>query len=276
MTCPFLRNNKRYTKGKLMRNVFILAAAAAMAATVANADTVNPMGSMVTGSIELEINKDAEATLTLGAGLSAGDLAFGSFNVESVDGGTFALDQWQIGTDVAGVATVSFGEQDGVFVEGSDYTTLAAPVMAESLKLSMDAAQVAVGFTDIGTDITDVSNLQGAYTIGAGFASITASGDYNLDSEEYMLGGRADGVEVAGVLLGAAATYGSADEKIAYEVDGNLMGITAYLNGDDTDMLQNVGASYGRDLAGLKLSTDVNYNIDTEEFTPSVTVGFAF
>ena len=260
-----------------MRNVFILAAAAAMAATVANADTVNPApaGAMLTGSMEVEVNSDKEATLTLGAGLSAGDLAFGSFNVESVDGGSFTLDQWQIGADVAG-ATVSFGNQDGVFVEGENGATLAAPAMEESLKVSVGDAQVAVGLTDWNADITDISNVQGAYTVGAGFASITASGDYNLDSEEYMLGGRASGVEVANIMLGSTLTYGSADEKIAYEVDGTMMNVTAYLNGDDTDTLQNVGASYGRTVAGLDLGTELNYNLDTEEFTPNVTVGFKF
>ena len=252
-----------------MRNVFILAAAAAMAATVANAESV------LSGSMEVEVNSDKEATLTLGAGLSAGDLAFGSFNVESVDGGSFDLDQWQMGADVAG-ATLSFGDQDGVFVEGENGATLAAPVMAESLKVSLGDAQVAVGLTDWNADITDVSNVQGAYTVGAGLVSVTASGDYNLDSEEYMLGGRADGVEVANIMLGSTLTYSSANEQIAYEVDGTMMGVTAYLNGDDTDALQNVGASYDRTVAGLNLGTDLNYNLDTEEFTPSVTVGFSF
>ena len=252
-----------------MRNVFILAAAAAMAATVAHAESV------LSGSIEIEVNKDAEATLTLGAGLSAGDLAFGSFNVESVDGGSFDIDQWQMGADVAG-ATLSFGDQDGVFVEGENGATLAEPVMAESLKVSLGDAQVAVGLTDWNADITDVSNVQGAYTVGAGLVSVTASGDYNLDSEEYMLGGRADGVEVANIMLGSTLTYNSADEQVAYEVDGTMMGVTAYLNGDDTDALQNVGASYDRTVAGLNLGTDLNYNLDTEEFTPSVTVGFSF
>jgi len=252
-----------------MRNVFILAAAAAMAATVANAESV------LSGSMEVEVNSDKEATLTLGAGLSAGDLAFGSFNVESVDGGSFELDQWQIGADVAG-ATVSFGDQDGIFVEGENGATLAAPAMEESLKVSLGDAQVAVGLTDWNADITDISNVQGAYTVGAGLVSVTASGDYNLDSEEYMLGGRADGVEVANIMLGSTLTYSSANEQIAYEVDGTMMGVTAYLNGDDTDALQNVGASYDRTVAGLNLGTDLNYNLDTEEFTPSVTVGFSF
>ena len=255
-----------------MRNVFILAAAAVMAASVASSET--PAGP-VTGSMELEINKDAETTLTLGAGLNAGDLAFGSFNVESVGGGNFALDQWQIGTTV-GPVTVSLGDQDGVFVEGTDYTTLEEPAMAESLQVSVGDAHVALGFTDLAADATDISNVQGAYTLNMSALSFTAAGDYNLDSEDWLAGGRVSGLEVAGVALGAATTYGSANETFAFEVDGTVMGITAYVNGDQNDALQNVGAGYGRNIAGLDFTADVNYNIDTEELTPTASVSFNF
>jgi hypothetical protein len=250
-----------------MRNVFILAAAAAMAAGVAAAET--------NGSMELEINKDAETTLTLGVGLSAGELAFGNFSVESVDGGNFALDQWQLGTTV-GALTVAIGDQDGVFVEGTDYTTLEEPAMAESLQVSMGDAQVALGFTDLSADATDISNVQGAYTLNMNALTVTATGDYNFNSEDWLAGGRASGVEIAGVALGAAATYGSANETFAYEVDGTVMGITAYVNGDQNDALQNVGAGYGRAVAGLDFRADVNYNIDTEEFTPTAGISFNF
>ena len=255
-----------------MRNVFILAAAAVMAASVATAEAVT---SPLTGSMELEINKDAETTLTLGAGLTAGELAFGSFNVESVDGAGFALDQWQIGTTV-GALTVAIGNQDGVFFEGTDYTTLEEPAMAESLQVSAGAAQVALGFTDLSADATDISNVQGAYKFAMGALTLRTTGDYNFDSEDWLVGGRASGVEVAGVALGAAATYGSANETFAYEVDGNVMGITAYVNGDQNDALQNVGAGYGRTVAGLDFSADINYNIDTEEFTPTAGISFNF
>ena len=91
-----------------------------------------------------------------------------------------------------------------------------------------------------------------------------------------MLGGRASGVEVANIMLGSTLTYSSADEQIAYEVDGTMMGVTAYVNGDADDTLQNIGASYGRTVAGLDLGTELNYNLDSEEFTPSVKVGFKF
>lgn len=257
-----------------MRNVFILAAAAAMTATVASAEATVSTPTL-TGSMALEVNKDAETELTLGVGLSAGPLAFGSFNVESTDGGAFTLDQWQMGT-VVGAATVSLGNQDGVFVEGTDYTTLEEPAMAESLKVSVGDAQVALGFTDLTADATDISNVQGAYTLGTGALAITASGDYNLDSEDWLVGGRASGVEVAGVALGAATTYGSANEIFAFELDGTVYGVTAYVNGDQNDALQNVGAGYGRTIAGLDFTADLNYNIDTEEFTPTAGLAFNF
>ena len=62
--------------------------------------------------------------------------------------------------------------------------TLAAPAMTESVKVSVGDAAVAVGFTNWTTDVTDISNIQGSYAIGevAGL-NVTASGDYNLDSE---------------------------------------------------------------------------------------------
>ena len=48
------------------------------------------------------------------------------------------------------------------------------------------------------------------------------------------------------------------------------------VNGDDTDTLQNVGGEYTYMLGGAELEGAVNYNMDSEEFTPSVTVGFSF
>jgi hypothetical protein len=52
--------------------------------------------------------------------------------------------------------------------------------------------------------------------------------------------------------------------------------MTAYLNGDENDMTENVGAGYEMVVGGLDLGTDLNYNFDAEELTPSVTLGFAF
>jgi len=53
-------------------------------------------------------------------------------------------------------------------------------------------------------------------------------------------------------------------------------GVTAYLNGDNTDALQNIGGEYAVDVAGATFTAGANYNIDTEDFAPTATVGFSF
>ena len=41
-------------------------------------------------------------------------------------------------------------------------------------------------------------------------------------------------------------------------------------------MAQNVGGSYTYDLSGVELGAGVNYNIDSEEMTPTASVSFSF
>ena len=76
--------------------------------------------------------------------------------------------------------------------------------------------------------------------------------------------------------LGGAATYDMDAEKFAYEGTLGLAGITGYMNGDQDDALQNIGGDYTYMLGGAELNGGVNYNMDSEEFTPQVTVGFSF
>jgi hypothetical protein len=109
-----------------------------------------------------------------------------------------------------------------------------------------------------------------------GMAHVEAAGDYNFNTEEYALGGRVDAFLSESLSAGGAVTYGSSDETIGFEVDATIAGITAYLNGDQDDMAQNVGGSYTYDLNGVELGAGVNYNIDTEEMKPSAMIGFAF
>lgn len=235
------------------------------------------------GSIEVEIAENAAgdfaATTTFNAGIVAPGLAFGEIGVESVDGNTFEVNKWYIGTTLGSVGTVSFGDHDGgVFVESySDYSTIAEPAMEEALIVSAGAAAVAVGFTDISSDVTDVSNVQGAYTLDAGIAAVTVSADYNFNDEEYAIGTRTSGIELGPVALGSTLSYASATETLAYEMDATMSyGLTAYVNGDDADALRNVGAGYTRDIGNLTVFTDVNYNIDTEELAPSAGITFSF
>ena len=80
---------------------------------------------------------------------------------------------------------------------------------------------------------------------------------------------------VEGVRLGGAVSYGTLSQKTSFEADATVMGLTGYLNGDTDDVTQNVGGSY---TIGEELSLEgaVNYNLNTEVVSPSVTLSFDF
>lgn len=234
----------------------------------------------LTGEIEVKIEENAAgnygATTSLDLGMSSlNGMAYGWVDLKE-DGGNITLDEYQIGTTVAG-AKVSFGDQGNVWIASEDGATLADPAMAESIQVAAYGATVGIGFTDIGADVTDIENVQGRYELGLGTAvSVTAAGDYNLNSEDWAFGGRADAWVNDNISVGSAFTYGSANETVAFESDVTAFGITAYLNGDQDDMAQNVGGSYAYAWNGMDLGAGVNYNIDSADVEPNVTVGFAF
>jgi len=241
------------------------------------------VGPIVGGSIEVEVaENDAgnyAATTTFSAGLITPGLAFGEVGVESVGGDTFEVNKWYIGTAIGGHGALSFGNHDGgIFVEAySDYSTIADPGINEALIVTVGNAAAAVGFTDITTDVTDVSNVQGAYTIDAGLALVTVSADYNFDSEEFAIATRTDGVLLGPVALGSTLSYFSETEVLAYEMDATMpYGLTAYVNGDNDDALRNVGAGYERDLGNMTVFANVNYDVNAEEVAPKAGVTFSF
>ena len=71
-------------------------------------------------------------------------------------------------------------------------------------------------------------------------------------------------------------TYGTELQTLSFEADATAFGVTAYLNGDENDMTENVGAGYVTEVGGLGLETAMNYNFDAEEVSPQVTLSFAF
>ena len=240
------------------------------------------VGPIVGGSIEVEIAEnsagDYAATTTFAAGIVTPGLTFGEIGVESIDGDTFEINKWYIGTSI-GNGTISFGDHDGgVFIESySDYSNIASPEINEAIIVTYGDAAAALGFTDITTDVSDVRNIQGAYSLDAGLAFVTLSADYNFDAEDYSLGTRTEGVALGGVSLGSTLSYASATETIAYEVDATMSyGLTAYVNGDDADALRNVGAGYERGIGNLTLFANVNYDVNAEDFAPKAGVSFNF
>jgi len=171
---------------------------------------------------------------------------------------------------------MAFGDDNGVMPGAEGEQTLAAPAMTESLQVTTGAVSVAVGLTDWTTDITDVSNIQGAYTLNVANLDVTAAADYNLDSENTVLGAGVGGLDLGVASLGGAMTYDVDGETFGFEGVATTGGLTAYLNGDDTDALQNIGGEYEVNVNGATFTAGANYNIDTEDFAPTASIGFAF
>lgn len=246
---------------------FLTTATALMCANVAMAD--------VTGSVDLDVTENASGkyvatpTIKLGFGNTIGDV---SVDLKEV-GGNITLDRYSVGTQVGAVG-VSFGDQEDIFDLGAGLevvggTTLANPAESnENVQLSFGGVVAMVGFTDVTTDVTEVTNFQVATVIDAGIANVTSVIDYNKASEDFTYGLSAT---VSDIDL--AVTYA---DDFAYELGYNLLGVDTFLNGDADDMTQNVGAGYTTVLNGADVYAEVGYNLDTKEATPAIGVSFSF
>ena len=124
-------------------------------------------------------NDKIGGTMNLDLGVDMGGLATVDLNFEATDGNAVTLDTWAVGTSVAGVG-VAVGDDLGVMPGAEGEQTLAAPAMAEAVQVTVGDAVVAVGLTDWSADITDISNIQGAYTMNVANLDVTAAADYNF------------------------------------------------------------------------------------------------
>ena len=264
-----------------MRNVFITTVAAMAISTAAFAeDTVAPtVGPVISGAVNLDFAETAGdkigGTMGIELDIDAGSMATIDLNFVGADGSALDLDTWAVGTEVAGVG-VAVGDDLGVMPGAEGEQTLAAPAMAEAVQVTVGDAVVAVGLTDWTTDVTDVSNIQGAYTMNVANLDVTAAADYNLDSENTVLGAGVAGLDLGLASIGGAMTYDVDAEAFGFEGVATNGGLTAYLNGDDTDALQNIGGEYEVDVSGATFTAGANYNIDTEDFTPTAGLSFNF
>lgn len=263
-----------------MRNLFITTAFATVLAGTAYAEDTAATGPIISGEFSIDIAEntagDYGATTGLDLGIDAVGLAQVDLDFKLNSDEAIVLDDWTVGTSVGGTIGVSLGTDQGVMPGAEGEQTLAAPAMGTAVKAEVGDAAVAVGFTDMAADVTDISNIQGAYTLGLGGMNVTAAGDYNLDSENFVLGAGVDGFDVGIASLGGALTYDVDAEDIGYEIVANAFDITGYVNGDNDEMLQNIGAEYTYGIGGAEVTTGASYNIDSEEFTPTVGVSFSF
>jgi hypothetical protein len=261
----------------------LIASAIAAVTTSAMAEESAPTNSVaLTGGVAVEVAEntadEAVATNTINLGVDATvEGSFANFVLETVDGGDIVVDEWQIGTTV-GDATVSYGDQGDFFpgagleVVGDD--TLADPAEFDSLMVQTGGLGVMVALTDATTDMGDVESVQVAYTVEAGALTATGVVDHNVDTEVNTVGVSATLAVSEAVSTGIVVT--NDETTTAYEANVALAGVTAFVNGDENDMSQNVGAGYAVNYNGLDLYAEVAYNFDSEDVTPAAGIALNF
>ena len=112
--------------------------------------------------------------------------------------------------------------------------------------------------------------------MGVAGLDVTAAADYNLDSENTVLGAGVSGLDLGVAALGGAMTYDVDAEVFGFEAVATTGGLTAYLNGDDTDALQNIGGEYEMAVGGATFTAGANYDVDAEDLTPTASLSFNF
>ena len=265
----FLMINK-----ELIMNRLLAILLATTFSTMAVAETSAPVGPTVGGKVEVEIKENASndwgAKTTFGLGFNHSDMAFGGISLEAVDSNTLTVDEWQMGTSL-GMVTVSVGDQGDIWIGAEGEHTIANPKMDESVIADFGDAAIALEFGDWKNDVSDIEAIAGSYTTELNSFGITVAGDYDRVTENYTIGGRAD---MSG--SGIALTYAEATETMAYELDSSQGPIAVYMNGNEGDMLQNIGGGYTWDIRGLDIEASANYDIDAEDISPSVKMAFSF
>lgn len=244
--------------------------------TMAVAETsAQQLGPVVGGKVEIEIKEDASnnwgAKTTFGLGINHNDIAFGGISLEAIDSNTLTVDEWQMGTSVSG-ATVTVGNQGDIWIGAEGEHTLANPKMDESVIVDMGAMAFALEFGDWKNDVSNIEAIAGSYTTDVSNLAVTVAGDYDRVTEKFTLGSRVDMTEVAGVAL----TYSESSKKVAYEIDTINGPVGVYINGNEDDMLKNIGGGYTWDLSGLNVEAGANYDVDASDLAPKVTMSFNF
>lgn len=268
-----------------MKNTIFTIVTVFSTATMAYADAevaapaVDPVS--LTGKIETVIAENASdkygATTTFGLDVGVTGVGFGGMDFAVGSDKDLELDEWHMGVDL-GLAKVSYGDQGNIWIGAEGEQTIADPAMGESLKVSVGDATVALGMTDSAADVTDLSNIQATYSLGVlDGVSLTTALDYNMDSENTVLGAGVAGIDLGVASASGAFTYDMDASTWGYEAGVKNGGMVAYFNGDDTETFQNVGGGYDYTVAnGVVVGADVAYNLNDEKFTPKVTASFSF
>jgi hypothetical protein len=232
----------------------------------------------VTGSVEMEVAETSSGvygvtpTLTLGFGTAVAEGVTGTASITLEDN---AIDGYAVGANF-GKFGLSIGDQGDLFVGGYEGNTLADPTSADfSLIATTGDAKFLLGLANETTDVSDIENVQVAYGLALGAKlKVDAVVDYNVSSEDYVIGAAFSGYPVGAADLGATVTYG---DIFAYELTANsMLGLTAFVGGDENDLAQEIGAGYNTTVGGLSVTAKGIYDIEDKELAPSLTVAMSF
>jgi len=284
-----------------MRKVFTILAATMVAGVASAQEAPAPTVVMpvVSGEVSLDFAETTGGsiggTMGLDLGIDAGDIAYIDLGLSATDGNAVTLDNWEVGTELGGVG-VALGDDINLFSEAEDGSTLSAPGGAESVRVTVGGAAVAVGLTDWTDDITDFSNVQGSYTVGdvSELSAVTVAAEMDLADDTLLLGASAgygwNDIGITGHLTWEEDGYNSdttdatvMGDLIGYEVVASLGSLTGYVNGNDqsidaadVEWIQNIGASYEYELGGATFTAGANYDMIAEELAPTAGISFSF
>jgi hypothetical protein len=237
---------------------------------------------ILSGTIGFDLTENASGNIVADSVVELGvtaPLGFASVDVIE-ENGTAKLDGYSMGTTIAGV-DVSIGKQGDVLGSFGGVTevvggaTLANPASDhETIQIGTRGVLASVGFTDVTKDVSDIENVQVAYGMMLNGVAVVSGLDYNFNSEDVTLLTNAT-TTVQGVPVGLTATYA---DHFAYELDASMFGVTGFVNGDEDDMLQNIGAGYYGTItgSGFDFYAEAGYNLDAEEITPAAGISFSF
>ena len=237
----------------------------------------------MTGEISLDVVKDANDKFVATPGIEMGiegEVGVGSIGLVVDGNDTVKLDTYSLGVKV-GVATVSFGDQ-GDLMEAFEGSTEAVGGQTltdldddgESIMVQTGNIGVMVGFADIGSDVSDIKNVQVGAATELGAVSLASAVNWDKASEDITVGLNAN-MNINAFNVGGTVTYTEA--MTGYELSAGYQNFGAFINGNEDDMAQNIGGGYyGDNKAGLSFYAEAAYNIDAEEITPAAGVTFKF
>lgn len=238
----------------------------------------------MTGEVSLDIVKDANdkfvATPSVEMGVE-GAVGVGSIGLVVDDNDTVKLDTYSLGVKVGEMATVSFGDQ-GDLMEAFEGSTEAVGGQTltdlndegESIMVQTDVVSAMVGFDDISTDVSEIKNVQLGAAADLGQVGLAGAVNWDKATKDITVGVNAN-VNVQAFAVSGTVTYTEA--LTGYEVSAGYGPMRGFINGDENDMAQNVGAGYyGSNAAGLSFYAEAGYNLDAEEITPAAGVTFKF